>query len=150
MQQWLQTQTLQDKNKPDPDERNGLYQLLFPCCQYLGFHSNSLIGSRWRSKPAPQRESFRTVSTRLTLLLCGSWKWGRRWAIIFWCLKCTTSLSSQSRWAWQKNLFYSFIKDHFKTFLMLVSKHWPQKSMLLIFFVSSNSVILNKFFFWKL
>lgn len=28
VQQWLQTQALQDQNKPDPDERDGLYWLL--------------------------------------------------------------------------------------------------------------------------
>lgn len=53
---------------------------------------------RWKNKPAPQNESFRIVSTRLMLPLCGSWRWGRLWAIISWCLRCTTSSSFLSRW----------------------------------------------------
>lgn len=32
------------------------------------------------------------------LPLCESWRWGRLWAIISWCPKCTTSSSSPSRW----------------------------------------------------
>lgn len=115
VQQWLQTQALQDQNKPDPDERDGLYWSLLSLppkiCELFVFlfcFLNRLICSRWRSKPAPQRGSFRTVSIKLMLLLCESWRWGRLWAIIFWCLKCTTSSSSQSRWReWHWNALYN-------------------------------------------
>lgn len=65
------------------------------------FYFNQLFSCRWRSKPAPPKGSFRIVSIRLMLPLCGSWRWGRLWAIISWCLRCTTSSSSLSRWsAW--------------------------------------------------
>lgn len=77
--------------------------LLSPYFSKLSFKDRKIIFNsplllRWRSKPAPQKESFRIVSTRSMLPLCGSWRWGRLWPIIFWCLKCTVSWSSPSRW----------------------------------------------------
>lgn len=121
LQRWLQTQAFPDQDQPDPDERNGENCYLAAHLRGYWWLCFIMILSfffffRWRSKPAPQNESFRTVSIRLMPPSYESWRWGRLWAIIFWCLKCTTSSSFLSRWSICFSFHFSYIPNSLKPF----------------------------------